>query len=254
MTQLRIVHLYDDLLNLYGDCGNITCLEKRCLWRGIDVSVDKYGAEDRLDLDRADILFIGGGSDREQKIVANGLLEIKDELRAYVEDGGVLLAVCGGYQLLGHYYQAEGERMEGLSLVDCYTVSGQGRLIGNIVLKSNIGGADINIVGFENHGGRTFIGNCKSLGAVISGFGNNGDDGKEGIIYKNLIGTYLHGPVLPKNPKLADYIIQMALERKYGGVVNLPELDDFHENRANSYIVNRFATGNGKRGRRLENR
>ena len=238
--QIRIAHLFPDLLNLYGDRGNIICLKKRLEWRGINASVKEYRLNDFLNVDEVDILFLGGGSDREQKIAANRLLDFKEDLRAYVENGGVLAAICGGYQLIGHYYQADGERIKGLSLIDAYTVSGRDRLVGNIVLHSDFAGMQAKIAGFENHRGRTYIGSHKPLGNVTFGYGNNGEDYYEGVVYRNVIGTYLHGPVFPKNPKLADFVIQKALDLKYGGDFKMPLLDDAAENRANAYIVNRF--------------
>ena len=238
--EVRIAHLYPDLLNLYGDRGNIICLQKRCQWRGIKATVKEYSLDDEVRLDEADILFLGGGSDREQRIVAGRLLESRDDIHAYVEDDGVLVAICGGYQLIGHYYQLDGERIEGLALVDAYTVAGPTRLIGNVVLQGATEGLRTKIVGFENHAGRTHIGAHTPLGTVVHGFGNNGEDGTEGILYKNVVGTYLHGPVFPKNPALADLVIEKALTRRYGGHIALPPLDDGLEDAAHAYIVNRF--------------
>ena len=235
---MKIAHLYPDLLNLYGDRGNIICLQKRCEWRGIEVEVSEYQLHDELRLDDVDILFLGGGSDREQKIVAERLQDYKNEIHAYVENNGVMLAICGGYQLIGHYYQADGEEIKGLSLIDAYTVSGKNRLIGNVVIDSEI--VDDSIVGFENHAGRSHIGTHTPLGKVSYGFGNNFEDGTEGVVYKNIIGTYLHGPLLPKNPKLADLILQKALRRKHFESIILSELDDTVESRGHEYIANRF--------------
>ncbi|MBQ9064333.1 MAG: glutamine amidotransferase [Blautia sp.] len=237
--KITIGHLYPDLLNLYGDRGNIKCLEKRCEWRGIEAETIRFELNDKISFDNLDIVLLGGGSDREQMIVCTRLQEIREDFQQYVEDGGVVIAVCGGYQLLGHYYRTEQGEMKGLSLVDLYTEQGEGRLIGNVVLKSDL--FDMPVTGFENHGGRTTLGNCRPLGKVISGFGNDGKSGYEGAVYKNVIGTYLHGPVLPKNPDLADYLIKKALERKYGKAVSLSPLDDTEEKEANAYIFERFA-------------
>lgn len=230
---LRIAHLFPDLLNLYGDGGNILTLQKRCGWRGISVEIDPVGYGQKLDLSKTDLVFIGGGSDREQAIVCRQLQGIRAELSAYVEDHGVLLAVCGGYQLLGHSYLMGDERLEGLSLVDIDTDQGSPRLIGNIEIASPL--QDMPIVGYENHGGRTRLGDgVQPLGRVIHGFGNDGVTGQEGCIHKNLVGTYIHGPLLPKNPGLADWLIQRAMERRTGRSVELSALDDQVEYAANA--------------------
>lgn len=235
--ELKIAHLYPELLNLYGDKGNIVSLKKRAEWRGIDVKVKEYTLNDEIDFENIDILFIGGGSDREQLLVCEKLKEIKEEFKKYVENNGVVTAICGGYQLLGRYYEMKEETVEGLEIIDIYTKSGDGRLIDNVVVQTDF--LKRPVVGFENHGGRTFINNHTPLGKVIYGNGNNGTDGFEGVLYKNVIGTYLHGPLLPKNPHLCDYIIKKALQNKYGDI-ELQELDDSIELAANDYIVNRF--------------
>lgn len=234
---LKIAHLYPELLNLYGDRGNIISLQKRAEWRGIDVEVKEYRLADEIDFENIDILFIGGGSDREQLLVCQRLKEIKNDFKSYVENNGVVTAICGGYQLLGKYYKMKDETVEGLGILDIYTESGDGRLIGNVVVETNF--LERPIVGFENHGGRTYIENHNPLGKVIYGNGNNDNDKAEGVLYKNVIGTYLHGPLFPKNPHLCDYIIKKALQNKYGEV-ELEELDDSVEFAANDYIVNRF--------------
>ncbi|MDE6906888.1 MAG: glutamine amidotransferase [Lachnospiraceae bacterium] len=236
--KIVVGHLYPDLLNLYGDRGNIQCIMKRCEWRGIDAETIEYGLEDKVNFSKLDIVLLGGGSDREQMIVCRRLQEIREDFEAYVESDGVVIAVCGGYQLLGHYYQTDQGKMEGLHLVDIYTEQKPGRLIDNIVLKSEL--FDMPVVGFENHGGRTKIGNNKAFGKVLYGSGNDGESGYEGVIYKNVIGTYLHGPLLPKNPQVCDYLIERALERKYKEKIILAPLEDKEEMEANSYIVKRF--------------
>ena len=234
--KLTIGHLYPDLLNLYGDRGNIACLMKRCIWRGIEAETIEFNTGDQIDFSKLDIVLLGGGSDREQAIVCKSLLEIQSEFKDYVEDGGVVIAVCGGYQLLGKYYKTDDGMIEGLNLVDIYTEQEEGRLIDNIVLDSEL--ADMPVVGFENHGGRTFH-NYKTLGKVIAGHGNNDEDGEEGMIYKNFIGTYLHGPFLPKNPHIADYLILNAMKNKYN-VDSIEELDDEIEFKAHDVMINRL--------------
>lgn len=194
--KITIGHLYPDLLNLYGDRGNIQCLMKRCLWRGIEAETIAFELDDKIDFSKLDIVLLGGGSDREQMLVCEKLKEIQKDFKAYVEDSGVVIAICGGYQLLGNYYKTDQGMIEGLKLVDMSTEQGKGRLIGNIVMQSEL--FDMPIVGFENHGGRTTIGNNKPLGKVLAGYGNDGQSGAEGVVYKNVIGTYLHGPLLPR--------------------------------------------------------
>ena len=235
--KITIGHLYPDLLNLYGDRGNIACLMQRCIWRGIEAETIEFNTGDVIDFSKLDIVLLGGGSDREQAIVCKNLLEIQSQFKEYVEDDGVVIAVCGGYQLLGKYYKMDDGMIEGLNLVDIYTEQEEGRLIDNIVLESPL--ADMPVVGFENHGGRTYINGNQPFGKVLYGSGNDGKSGYEGVIYKNVIGTYLHGPLLPKNPQICDYLIQKALERKYGSV-QLSPLDDSQEKEANDYIYYRF--------------
>lgn len=236
--RVTIGHLYPDLLNLYGDRGNIQCLKKRCEWRGIQVSIREYQLEDEIDFSELDIVLLGGGSDREQRLVCERLQEIREDFKAYVEGNGVVIAVCGGYQLLGKYYQTEEGIIPGLELVDLYTEQKEGRLIDNIILKSDL--FEMPVVGFENHGGRTYIGKNRPLGRVLYGSGNDGESGYEGVVYKNVIGTYLHGPLLPKNPQICDYLIQKALERKTGGPVTLKQLDDRQEKEANYFMVDQL--------------
>ena len=234
MRNLNIVHLYPDLLNLYGDFGNVAVLQKRCRMRDIEADVIDIKVNDTFSLSEADIVLLGGGSDREQKLVGKRLLEYKSDFEAYRDDMGCLLAVCGGFQLLGHYYSLGGEKIEGLSLCDLYTERKEERLIGNIAIQTQEGV----VVGFENHAGRTYIGeNATPFGTVIRGNGNNGEDKKEGIIYKNITGTYLHGPLLPKNPEIADLIIEKALERKYGEKIKLEPVDDYISECAKSYVL-----------------
>ncbi len=240
--QINIMHLFPDLLNLYGDKGNIECMRKRLTWRGIDCAVRPFTMEDAdFDLSDIDIIFLGGGSDREQKIVCHSLLEHKKELQDFVENGGSLVAVCGGYQLLGKYYKLEDETIDGLEILDIYTEQGKGRLIGNIVLETDLPQKPaVKIVGFENHGGRTYIGKHQPLGKVLYGNGNADHSGAEGVLYKNVVATYLHGPLFPKNPALCDYVLTNALRKKYPDFRELSPLDDTLENTANEYIAERF--------------
>lgn len=233
---ITIGHLYPDLLNLYGDRGNIQCLSKRCLWRGVKVELKEFDLSDRIDFAGLDLVLLGGGAEWEQQRVCRQLYGIRREFRDYIDDQGVVLALCGGYQMMGHYYDAENGRIPGLGLMDLYTEERAQRSIGNVILESPL--YSMPIVGFENHGGRTYIGDNQPLGMVLCGKGNNGEDGTEGVIYKNVIGTYLHGPLLPKNPHICDYLIANALERKYGHA-HLQPLDDQREIAANKYLYQR---------------
>jgi hypothetical protein len=236
--KLTIGHLYPELLNLYGDRGNIQCLMKRCIWRGIEAETIAYEMTDTIDFDKLDIVLLGGGSDREQMLVCEKLKEIQKDFKDYVENNGVVIAICGGYQLLGSYYKTDQGTITGLDLVDMYTEQEEGRLISNIVLQSDL--FQMPIVGFENHGGRTCIKDNQPLGKVLYGSGNDGRSGYEGVVYKNVIGTYLHGPLLPKNPQLADELILRALRKKYGNDVTLLPLKDQEEQEANAYVCQRF--------------
>ncbi len=237
--KLTIGHLYPDLLNLYGDRGNIQCFRKRLEWRGMEAEVIPFLSGDRIDFSKLDIVLLGGGSDREQELVCGFLKDIQADFKAYVEDGGVVLAVCGGYQLLGKYYKTDKKTIEGLSILNITTEWQPERLIRNIVLNSPLFKQPV--VGFENHGGRTYIGDHTPFGKVFYGLGNTGKSGYEGVVYKNVIATYLHGPLLPKNPQVCDYLLERALKRKYGSDVSLPPLPDEMEQKANGYIVNRYS-------------
>ncbi|MEG0071191.1 MAG: glutamine amidotransferase [Raoultibacter sp.] len=243
MKPLKIAYLFPDLLNLYGDGGNVKCLQKRCEWRNIPVETVMVNHGESIDLEQVDIVFLGGGPDREQKLASEQLLRMKDGLSAYVEDDGVLLAICGGYQILGSEWLLGSEGVEGLGIVDMVTRrEGSGRLIDNVVLKTAV--CDRPVVGYENHAGRTILGEgVRAFGKVISktGHGNNDESGADGVLYRNLVGTYLHGPLLGKNPGVADYLLKRALERKQGDCPALTALDDTVENAANEYICNRFS-------------
>ncbi len=219
--RLRVCALYPDLMNIYADRGNLIMLERRCQWRGIGFEARSAGLGEPLDPDGADIYYIGGGQDRDQKLCAHDLAERKrDDVHAAAARGAVILAVCGGYQLLGRSYELGAETLPGVGLVDLHTVrSEEPRLIGNVAIE-----VDTNpvhpargtvsprvLAGFENHGGRTFLGDAKPLGRVLKGHGNNDRDKHEGVRAGNVIGTYLHGPLLPKNAWFADWLIATAL-------------------------------------------
>jgi hypothetical protein len=226
MAELRVCALYPDLMNIYADRGNLLLLERRCRWRGIGFSLSSSGLEDRLDPGGADLYYIGGGQDRDQRLCAFDLAEVKrDALHAVAARGAVILAVCGGYQLLGRSYQLGEETLPGVGLVDLETVRSDGpRLIGNVAIEVELEPGQRRVLaGFENHGGRTHLGpQTQPLGRVLRGYGNNGSDGYEGVRAGNVIGTYLHGPLLPKNAWFADWLIATAL----GLEPPLAELDD----------------------------
>ncbi len=237
MTDLRVCHLYPEHLNIYADRGNIAVLRARTQWRGIGFRVDGCGPGD--DLPDADLYYVGGGQDRDQLLIADDMRARTDGLRAAVDDGAWLLAVCGGYQMLGHYYRGHrGDEMRGTSLVDLVTEAGQTRTIGNITIDCELRpGEPMTVVGFENHAGRTQLGDgLRPLGRVLHGHGNNGRDGGEGVRAGRIVGTYVHGPLLPKNPALADFLIAAALERRHGTVA-LEPLDDRLEHSAHDVAV-----------------
>ena len=249
---LVIAHLFPDLLNLYGDGGNVKVLERRARERGISVEVRRVNHGEHVDLAGVDLVFLGGGPDREQRLASEDLMRMRDDLHAYVEDDGVLLAICGGFQILGHEWLLGEEVVKGLGLVDMTTERAPGgsgnRLIGNIALRSPL--ADQAVVGYENHAGRTHLGTgVEAFGDVASstGHGNNDSDKRDGVRYKNVVGTYLHGPLLPKNPQVADALLIRALERRArrAGVPapELAPLDDAVENAANEYVRNRLNAG-----------
>ena len=230
MRELHIFHLYPDVLNLYGDRGNVLCLKRRLEWRGLGCTVTEVPMGERAKLSDGDLFFIGGGQDFEQGLLLEDLNSGRaEEIKAAVEDGAPFLCVCGGYQLMGHYYEtASGERCRFIGALDLATVGAAERMIGNFAFETAFG----TVVGFENHSGRTRLGpGVEPLGRVIKGFGNNGEDGTEGARYKNVFGTYSHGPVLPKNPAFADALLTAALERKYGDG-SLEPLGDLSENEA----------------------
>ena len=233
---IRLAHLYPNLMNLYGDRGNIIALQRRCEARGIALEVTNLGLGDPFDPEAYDLVFIGGGQDREQRRIAEDLLGVKGEpIRAAVEADMPMLTVCGGYQLFGRSYQpAAGEELPGLGIFPIRTVhpgEASARCIGNVEAAWNGG----TLVGFENHGGRTYLEDgARPLARVTAGYGNNGEDGTEGAVIRNVYGTYLHGSLLPKNPAFADHLILLALRHRYGPDITLPPLDDTLERRAHA--------------------
>ncbi len=245
--KLIIGYLYPDLMNIYGDTGNITALLKRCEWRDIAVTVKNISVGDRLKKGEVDIFFFGGGQDQQQNLVAKDLKSKARIIKSEIERGVPLLSVCGGYQLLGDYYKPhKGPKLPGISLFPAYTLASYDRMIGNIVIESQFG----KLVGFENHSGKTYLKRgALPFGMVTKGFGNNGQDeqssrasrtGTEGCIYKNAIGCYMHGSLLPKNPKLADWLLKTALEVKYNRQIKLVPLNDELEEKAHNFAVSKF--------------
>jgi CobQ-like glutamine amidotransferase family enzyme len=227
--ELRFLALYPEQMNIYADRGNVLFLQRRCEWRGTKFAYSSAGPGEEFDPSAHDFIYLGGGQDRDQRAVAADMVESKRAAMAEAtEDGAVVLAVCGGYQLLGSSYQLDEESLPGLGLVELETVRAPGpRLIGNVAIEVDLGTGPQIVAGFENHGGRTHLsGRETPLGKVLKGFGNNGEDGFEGVRRNNLIGTYLHGPLLPKNAWLADHLIGLALERRYGERPQLEPLDD----------------------------
>lgn len=233
--ELEIVHLYHDLLNTYGDDGNIRILAYRAAARGIDVKIHNITVGQKIS--GCDILFLGGGQDFEQTIASEDMQKNRlDFIRGYTEDGGVNLCICGGYQLMGEYYiAADGTKVKGLSVLPIHTDAGDTRLIGDLILAHELE----TLVGFENHSGRTDIGDLAPLGKVLYGGGNNGVDGKEGCVYKNTVCSYMHGPMLSKNPALCDDLIRRAMIRKYGSC-SLTPLCDTIENEAKQVMIRRL--------------
>lgn len=233
---IRIAHLYPDMLNLYGDRGNIIALTERMKARNIEVITDQITMGKSFNADDYDILFVGGGQDFEQDVLLDDLKKGKDlEIKKAIESGKVFLAICGGYQMLGKYYKTyDGKKLEYMGALDFYTEGKEERMIGNYAFKTKEG---IEIVGFENHSGRTYLGkNIEPLGKMIKGYGNNGEDGTEGVRYKNTFGTYSHGPILPKNAQFADLLISKAVENKYGKTQLIP-LDDTLELKAQQQVM-----------------
>ncbi|MAG36299.1 MAG: glutamine amidotransferase [Dehalococcoidia bacterium] len=266
--RLTLAHLYADLMNVYADRGNIICLRQRCAWRGVDLAVRSFEIGDDLPDDGLDLVFMGGGQDGEQRLLTEDLRTRKGPVLREAADAGLpILAVCGAYQLFGHSYQpASGDVLPGLGILDTRTVHpgpGEPRCIGNVVvslasplsvMREGARGpgpeaqqreALSTLVGFENHGGRTFLGpTARPLGHVLAGSGNNAHDGTEGAVSNNVFGTYLHGSLLPKNPHFADHLLGLALARRYGVEISgkaLTPLDDRAERQAHLAVRERWA-------------
>ena len=252
MALINIYHLYPGQLNLYGDRGNMLALCRRASWREIEVNIVPVEPGDTIDFGRCDLLFMGGGQDSDQKLVAEDLKKRRKDLHQAVEEGMTIFAVCGSYQLLGSYYKpAVGDKIGGLEIIDLHTEAGGKRLIGNAVISCSLWDPQQTLVGFENHAGRTFLGQgVTPLGKVLNGFGNNGIDKTEGAVYKNVIGTYLHGSLLPKNPWLTDYLLQKALDYR-DQAFSMDRLDDFTEEQAHQAAI---ALTSSKRHKRLSTR
>ena len=239
--ELKICHLYPDILNLYGDRGNVICMEHRLRWRGIDVTTTGVSIGEPLHAADYDLFFIGGGQDFEQEVLLGDLGVGKaDEIKAAVVDGKTFLAICGGYQMLGAYYKTwDGVQCDFIGALDLYTIGSKERMIGNYMFTcEELNGQTV--VGFENHSGKTYLGSgVRPMGKVLTGHGNNGEDGGEGARYNNVFATYSHGCLLPKNPVLCDHILTTALAQKYG-TVQLAPLDDTLEQNAHLYMKNRL--------------
>jgi len=246
MFNLNICHLYPDLLNTYGDRGNMLALQRRAMWHGINANITNITIGTAFDSSAFDIVFLGGGQDFEQEIIQKDLLDQKgSEIKNAISSMKVFLCICGGYQLMGKYYKTwDGKEIEFLGALDLWTVGGSERMIGNIVFESDIindNGNPLKIVGFENHSGRTYLGDgIRPFGKVLSGNGNNGTDGFEGAIYNNVYCSYSHGSLLPKNPVLTDHLLSLALKQKYADFDSLGELDDTFENAARTTVIQRI--------------
>lgn len=222
-SPINITHLYANEMNIYGDSGNVLTLSWRLKKHGYLPNIVKVGIGDTIPTD-TDILICGGGQDSGQSVVKEDLLSKATTLKSMIKDGMVTLAICGTYQLLGHYFKlSSGESIDGIGVFDAHTVASDDRLIGNIVVSTPFG----ELVGFENHSGRTILSDSQlPLGQVIKGYGNDGKSGKEGAVTLNAFGTYLHGPLLPKNPRIADELIKRAIEKRYAISAKLKSLDD----------------------------
>lgn len=249
-ARIRILHLYDQYLNIYADRGNITVLRERCRRREIECDVDGMAPGERFEPGEYDLIYVGGGQDRDQRMIAERMVEdVAEPLAAAVDGDTALLAVCGGYQLLGEYYlDASGVRQPGTGVFDLRTEAGQTRMIGNEAIEAHLPAIgdrpalEALVVGFENHAGRTLLGDSATpLGRVIAGYGNDGESGYEGCTSRRAIGTYLHGPLLPRNPEIADWLISAALAHAQGeeAAALVTPLDDTLANRAREVALSR---------------
>ena len=238
--KLKLVHLYPLFLNIYGDIGNIKVFENRCKWRNIDIEIQQFNTGDKLE-EGTDIFFIGGGQDRQQVEVSEELQKHKNLLTDEYNRDAVFLGICGGYQLMGEYYQPhDAKRLEGIGILDAYTVAGSTRFIGNVSAEADYIGEINTLVGFENHSGLTYLnGETTPMARVLVGNGNNGIDKTEGARSRNAFGTYLHGSFLPKNPHFADYLIKLALKKRYNDDIELEPLDDSIELKAHDSVLNK---------------
>ena len=236
--EINIAHFYPKLLNLYGDFGNVVTLQKRCEWRGIKANIHSIEVGENFEPQAFDFYFLSGGQDNQQIVVSKELQKHKKALLDARDNNSVILGVCGGYQLLGHYYQpSENEEIAGLGLLDAYTIPSQKRFIGNVTADCEFLSPKT-LVGFENHSGKTILqGETQPLATLSIGCGNNGEDNTEGARFKNVFGTYLHGAVLPKNVHFADYLISLALQNKYKDKIVLTALDDAFEVSAHNALV-----------------
>ncbi len=247
--KIKIGHLYPDVLNLYGDGGNIRCLQQRLSWRGIESEVSRLPIGENARLSEYDLLFIGGGQDFEQEVLLADLRSGKAaEIRSAIEDGVCFLTICGGYQMLGQYYETyDGVRCDFIGAMDLWTIGSKQRMIGNTIFRCTDAAGGSVLVGFENHSGKTWLGSGLSpLASVVVGFGNNGEDKTEGVRYKNVFGSYSHGPLLPKNPEFCDYLLQTAIERRYGKV-ELTPLEDSAELQAHDSMISLISRKTGIR-------
>ena len=249
MKSLVVGHLFPDYLNIYADRGNIAVLAARAAWRGYELEVQALGAGVEIRPGAHDLYYVGGGQDREQALIAPELARLGPALHEAFEAGATFLAVCGGYQLLGRYYRDQsGEELPGVGLLPLYTVAGTHRMIGDVLLECELEpGRTQTLAGFENHAGRTILdAGAKPLGRVVAGFGNDGESGYEGCRVGRAIGTYLHGPLLPRNPWLADWLLAQAIAHRTGDLPTFEPLDDQLEAQAHEISAQRAEARGGR--------